>query len=315
MILAVTHAGDGHAAPLLAALRHRGARAAVIDLADLPRRGQLALSYGGGGSEARTLRVDGQEALDARQVTALWWRRPLPLRAATGLSSADAAHAVAQTGEAVMGLLASLEPGALLVNQPWRDEAAGHKPNQLARAGRHGLRVPATLITSDPAAASAFLAEQGEGRAVAKLLRPNQTHWTTRRVGLQDLARLDDLRLAPVIFQEWVPGVDVRVTAVGEALFAAEIDPRSTRSPHDFREVYDDCKVAPCTLPPAVAAGLRGLLRELGLLYAAVDLRRRDDGAWFFLEVNPSGQWLFVEERTGLPITDTLAGLLATAPG
>jgi hypothetical protein len=60
-----------------------------------------------------------------------------------------------------------------------------------------------------------------------------------------------------------------------------------------------------------VEAGVVRLLEELGLRYGALDFRRRDDGAWSFLEVNPGGQWLFVEERTGQPITAALASLLA----
>jgi hypothetical protein len=52
-------------------------------------------------------------------------------------------------------------------------------------------------------------------------------------------------------------------------------------------------------------------MRDLGLTYGAADFRRRDDGAWYFLEVNPGGQWDFVEKRTGQPITAAVAALLA----
>ena len=51
-------------------------------------------------------------------------------------------------------------------------------------------------------------------------------------------------------------------------------------------------------------------MARLGLRYGAVDLRRTPDGRYVFFEVNPAGQWLFVEERTGLPITERVAALL-----
>ena len=70
-------------------------------------------------------------------------------------------------------------------------------------------------------------------------------------------------------------------------------------------------RVRPARLPGPVAARLRRLLRRLGLLYAAADLRRTDGGEHLFLEVNPSGQFLFVEERTGQPIAEALCDLLA----
>jgi len=46
------------------------------------------------------------------------------------------------------------------------------------------------------------------------------------------------------------------------------------------------------------------------IVYGAVDMRRTTDGRYVFLEINPAGQWLFVEERTGQPMTDAFACLL-----
>jgi biotin carboxylase len=46
-------------------------------------------------------------------------------------------------------------------------------------------------------------------------------------------------------------------------------------------------------------------------VYGAIDMRRTPDGEYYFLEVNPAGQWHFVEHRTGLQITKAMAGLLA----
>lgn len=310
MILAFTHAGDEHARPVLDALVRRGVEAVVLDVADLPARGSVALAYGQG--ESLALRVDGRPPLDPRAVTAVWWRRVRSPEPAPGLSAEHAAFTVRQTMDAVLGVVGSLAGDALLVNDPWREHLASHKTLQLAAARRLGLRVPETLVTNDPAAAGPFLAARGEGGAIHKAVHATVADWRqTRRVGPEDLARLDHLRLSPVILQEHVPGVDVRVTVVGEELFAADIDARRSSSPDDYRGHEAECRVEPCTLPPEEDRALRALVRELGLSYAAVDFRRRDDGAWFFLEVNPAGQWLFVEERTGQPITEAVAGLLA----
>jgi glutathione synthase/RimK-type ligase-like ATP-grasp enzyme len=313
VILAVTHAGDDHAPLVLDALARRGAEVVVLDLADLPRTGRLALSYGYAG-RVREVRVDGRPPIRAEEVTAVWWRRPRPFAANAGLRPDDAAFSARQVGGAVMGLLATLgASGVRLVNDPWRDEVASLKTHQLAAAERAGLAVPPTLVTSDPDAARAFLGACGPGGAVHKQLHATAEAWRpTRRVGPDELARLDALRYAPVILQAFVPGVDVRVTAVGDELFAAEIDARATASPEDFRPVLADCRVAPCALPERDSDALRALLRDLDLSYAAIDLRRREDGSLAFLEVNPGGQWYFVEQRTGQPITAALASLLAS---
>jgi hypothetical protein len=52
-------------------------------------------------------------------------------------------------------------------------------------------------------------------------------------------------------------------------------------------------------------------MRRLGLHYGAVDMRRTEAGEHYFLEVNPAGQWHFVEHRTGLPISEAIADELA----
>ena len=66
-------------------------------------------------------------------------------------------------------------------------------------------------------------------------------------------------------------------------------------------------------LPAGVRAGLLRLMRRLGLVYGAVDLRRTPTGEHVYLEVNPAGQWLFVEQQTGQPMTAALARALAAA--
>ncbi len=308
MIVAISHRGDAHAPPVLAALRRLGAHAVLLDLADFPRRSRIVLGYGSGRRE-RVLHSPAG-AIRARDVEAVWWRRPRPLAADSRLTEPKAEFAVREATEAIVGLATTLR--ARWVNDPWRDAMATRKPLQLARAEREGLTVPRTCITNDPAEARAFLRAHAHQRTIRKTLGATPWDWRpTRFVGPGAASGPAGVRFAPTILQEFVPGVDVRVTVVGSALYATEIDARDTGSPEDFRPVFDDARVAACRLPRDVARRLRALVRGLGLRYAAIDLRRRDDGEHVFLEVNPSGQWLFIEERTGQPITAAVARLLA----
>ncbi|MDQ3698554.1 MAG: hypothetical protein M3373_11110 [Gemmatimonadota bacterium] len=66
----------------------------------------------------------------------------------------------------------------------------------------------------------------------------------------------------------------------------------------------------PCQLPEKVEALCVELLTELNLCFGAIDIVRAPDGEYVFLEINPNGQWAWVEERTGLPISDAIADLL-----
>jgi glutathione synthase/RimK-type ligase-like ATP-grasp enzyme len=200
------------------------------------------------------------------------------------------------------------------MNEPWRDERAGHKPVQLAAAEEAGLLVPPTLISCVPDDARAFLDELGDRPVIQKPLRPTEGRWRpTRLLTPADRERLDDLRLAPAILQGYVAGTDIRVTAAGDRLIATAIDASRTDSPRDFRTAWSQAQVEPCELPAEVAAGVRALMTALGLRYAALDFRRDADGRHFFLESNPAGQWLFLEDRTGQPITRAVAEALVEA--
>jgi hypothetical protein len=305
VIVAVTHEGDEHLAPVRDALARLGEAVEVVDHAAVPGGWRLAL----GEDPARwTLTGPGRRRVRGAEVRAVWWRRLRPVEVDTRLSPPDARFARVQYEEALAGFWDGLP--ARFVNPPRADERAGHKVALLAAARRAGLAVPATLVTDDPDRARAFLRRCGP--AVHKPLLALRADHYTQPVDRAARRDLDALRLAPAILQAFVPGVDVRVTAVGGRLFGCAIDARRTGSPHDFRRAFDEAVVSRCRVPAPVAAALRRLLRDLGLAYGAADFRVREaDGAWLFLEVNPSGQWLGFEARTGHPITEAVAALLA----
>lgn len=310
MILVVSYPGDEHTVAVTDRLRAAGREVALLDLSRFPARGAIELGYGAG--VAPTYRIDTDLGrIDARWCRAGWWRRVRPY-AVDPLVSAphERAFAASETEQAIGGLLDSLD--CSWVNDPRRDEAAHHKPLQWAVAHEVGLKVPRTLVTNDPGAADRFVETIGAGAVVCKAFLASARAWrATRLVGEADLGRMDAVRFAPVIFQEYVAGVDLRVTVVGERMFAAEIDASHTRYPVDMRLVLGEADVRAVELPAGVRQRLLALMAQLGLRYGAADLRRDAAGVHHFLEVNPAGQWLFAEDRTGLPITDAVADLLA----
>ena len=92
---------------------------------------------------------------------------------------------------------------------------------------------------------------------------------------------------------------------MGERVFAAEIASQSSaRTRHDWR--HYDVDSTPHTvhqLPPAIERACITLVRSLGLVYGAIDFVLTPDGEYVFLEINPNGQYLWIEHLTGLPIT------------
>jgi glutathione synthase/RimK-type ligase-like ATP-grasp enzyme len=313
VILVVSHPADDHAVAVLAALRRGGHPAVLVDTARFPSDAALTQRFGDGDPRYELV-VQGRR-LDVSACRVGWWRRPQPFTLHDGLAPDVASFTYSECHEAVAGLWSAL--GIPWVNPPGLDEAAHHKPYQLAVAREVGLPIPRTLVTNDPAEARGFVEELGHERVVYKTFLATEQHWReTRVLRAEEVELLDRVRLAPVIFQELVPdATDVRVTVVGERLFATEITRPAGGYELDYRMDLETASFEPAELPQETQDGIHALMRRLGLVYGAVDLLRTPDGEHVFLEINPAGEWRFVEERTGQRITEAMAELLVGLSG
>lgn len=311
MIVVISSPSDPHAERVVATLRADGQEVLLLDLSDLPDRATLTIDYDG--ATAPRLRYSGPAGpVDLSQAQSVWWRRPQAVELSAITDPDVVAFTYGEWQEAINGMWQLMD--APWMNPPARDEVAARKALQLRVAAELGLRVPRTLITSNPAEARAFIDREGVGRTIYKTFSCTHAIWReTRLVGPAELDELERVRLAPVIFQEFIPaGVDLRVTAVGGRLFPAAIDPTGTDYDVDFRMSLGQAQVAAAELPAEVEKRLLALMERLGLVYGAIDVRRTPDGEHVFLEVNTAGEFLFVEDRTGQPITRALADWLAT---
>jgi glutathione synthase/RimK-type ligase-like ATP-grasp enzyme len=183
--------------------------------------------------------------------------------------------------------------------------ANNSKPYQAFVIGRAGLRVPPTLVTSDPEAVHAFADEHGD--VIYK--SASGVRSIVRRLGPDQIARLDLLRHGPAQFQAFVPGRNIRVHTVGEKIFATAIESDAV----DYRYAHVDgqtAELAPVELPTSVSEACLRLAREFDLLFAGIDLKQTPAGEFFCFEVNPSPGFLYYERHTGQPISMAVADLL-----
>lgn len=307
MILIVSHAGDDHAATVRRHLDQRGYPVLLMDTASYPQTVAVVHRLSNNGQEAEFRGCC--ETVSLSECHAGWWRRPQPFTLDPQLASSSSAFAYSECHEAISGLWHALE--ITWMNPPWLDEVAHHKPYQLAVAASVGLAIPKTLITNDQDVARGFVREIGRERTIYKTFLASERCWReTRLLREEEVPLLDAVRLAPVIFQEYVPAVaDLRVTIIGDHIFAAAI--RASSHYHvDYRMNIDAATFEPTEIDVDTQMRLRQFMSRLGLIYGAIDLRRTESGEHVFLEINPSGEWLFVEERTGLAISSAMAAFL-----
>ena len=122
----------------------------------------------------------------------------------------------------------------------------------------------------------------------------------------------ESLSITPGIFQERIPkAFEIRATVIGNDVFSVRIDSQVHENTKlDWRRNQHLLSYSPHELPNDIADLLVAMNHKLGLFYGAYDLVVTPSSQYVFLEVNPLGQWLWLENATGLPISQTLAEFL-----
>jgi glutathione synthase/RimK-type ligase-like ATP-grasp enzyme len=205
---------------------------------------------------------------------------------------------------------------------------AEQKAWQLEVAAALGFDMPPTLITNSPEAFLAFYREH-DGQIISKPIHngivweatetqtaaPVRAMAYTTLVTPRDVGYAAALRYCPTIVQAYVPKhLELRITVVGQQVFACEIHSQHTHhTRHDWRR-YDLSHTPhrPHALPEPVRQLCLQLVARLGLCYGAIDMVLTPEGRYVFLEINPNGQFAWIEDLAGLPISEALCDLLMT---
>lgn len=206
------------------------------------------------------------------------------------------------------------------INAPHAIAQAEYKPEQLKRATELGLVVPPTIVTDRRDDAMGFLSRHPltVAKAVyegfAALDAGDTVTWTT--VVTEEQLAAAYLAPIPMMFQAAIhPKRDLRIVVIDDSLWCAEIqyaeDDRPSRL--DWRAAPDGSRSVPCPIDTAVADRLLALVASYGLRFAAIDMVRAQDGNLYFLELNASGQWGWLELEARFPLRDALIDALLKA--
>jgi glutathione synthase/RimK-type ligase-like ATP-grasp enzyme len=197
---------------------------------------------------------------------------------------------------------------------------ADNKVIQLEIARECGFSCPETLISNDVNSVMKFIQEQGDAAVVFKTftpyMPPNGKITFTTVVDQKTIEEHSGLiRHAPGMFQRFIAKrFELRVTVVGNECFAARIDSnRSPESSVDWRSDQFKDLFSRHELEDQVVTKIMRMQRTLGLHFAAYDFIVTPGGELVFLEVNPAGQWLWLETQLGLPVSDRIAAALTRA--
>lgn len=300
MLLVLTNSQDATANYLIPVLEQSGIRSIRLDTDTLVSR--TSVSYRAG---QLTICFDGSSYTPA-DFHNVWYRRPQRLKSPHFDDSPDAKYVLDEWAEAIEGFLAHI-PKRRWMNHPPFNALASHKLEQLSTAQSLGFRIPESLVTQDEGTLREFF-RQHNGRIIVKPMasgyieRPSEDADSliyTNPVQLTDLDDLTDLASCPTLFQRFIDKTsDVRITVVDNACHAVELIGKTADGLQRCdirRDNMENVDYREFALPRAVHENVRRLMDHYALRFAAIDMVVDADGEWFFLEVNPNGQWAWLD--------------------
>nr|WP_286674540.1 hypothetical protein [Clostridium sp. ZBS4] len=190
-----------------------------------------------------------------------------------------------------------------VLTKPYILRYSENKIFQLIKAQEIGFDIPKSLISNDLNMAQSFLHEN-------KIIKP----LTTGKIMKDDMVEIfqtnlidyieDDIGVTPIYLQDYCKKLfEVRVTIVDKEVFSVKID---AFDKIDWRKNQEKNKHSIITIPKEIEDKCFILMDELNIKFGAFDFIVDNNEKYIFLEVNPNGQWLWLEEITGLKISNSI---------
>lgn len=195
-------------------------------------------------------------------------------------------------------------------------DRAENKLYQLQIAKKIGFSIPNTMVTNDHIKLLEF-AIKNRNELVIKPIRQGRIQLSngvktifTNKVSVEVLDNLAEYDLTPCIVQNDIPKeYELRITVVGNNVFSAKINSQENiNTQTDWRKEKNPFFAY--ELPNDIKNKCIKLLKELNILFGAIDIIKDKNGNYIFLEINPNGQWAWIEMETGLRISEAIINFL-----
>ncbi len=310
MLLVITNKHDPHVDFVLGRMYDEGMEDRVVRLNT--EDFMMGTRYSFDGREFHVEILDSGRKFSSSQVKAVWYRRPVPvLYKEFGDKGLD--EYVRKELETVLWGMYFTMRDALWINDPVKNRVASNKILQIKAAKEMGFHVPRTLITNDPRKIMDYFPSDSslalKSISTASLYDTGRRDYVplfTRRVSKDYvLENGDSVRNYGVFLQEFIEKeYDIRVVVLGREVFAFAIHSNEKEeTKEDFRTLNPvQLKHEFIRLPSDVEEKVKRFVDAFGLVFSSMDLILSKDGRYYFIENNPNGQWLWLQEMTGVDL-------------
>jgi len=302
----VTISGDAHAYLIATKLgSDRGVKCHVFEMDKVSDGHSFSVRPAKLGPSASLTDALGAQ-VDLSELNVCWWRRVARSQSISHEVDDGSLRNVINSScvDGISGSYLTAFQGTF-VSDPIRTALAENKIVQLAAAVRAGLKTPRTLVSNNSSEIIGFAKMLPKGLVLAKALGRTARLIDAKRLSVGEL-NLDEVRVVPSIFQEFIAGRrHIRANVFGKQIFSVAIDCDAV----DWRRELPD-RLQEISLPADVEERLLKTVEILGLRMGVIDMKIDEEGEFVFFEINPQGQFLFLEPLSGIPFTSIFADFL-----
>lgn len=187
----------------------------------------------------------------------------------------------------------------------------GNKMLQLKIAQKNNLIIPKTVYSNDEEKITTFFHQYCKGKGIAKLhgvtakTMSGENMTSTMVIEEDTLEHLSDIAYCPMIFQPYIDKeYELRIVYIDGEFFTGMINNSENA---DWRIAREGYFWSAYELPGSVKKNLTSMMKEMGLYIGAIDMIKGKDGQYYFLEVNPQGEWGMLQKELGFPIAEKIA--------
>lgn len=252
-----------------------------------------------------------KQKYDIKSFTSVYFRRPeLPKIEIDDLSQEEQLFVKAEHHQFLEGLYKLLRK-AYWISPLDAIKRAENKLYQIDLAKEIGLTIPPSVITNEVTAFNFFSQKED---CIVKPIMTGQIGWPEMHKvvftsKLEHKPSDEEIQVCPSYLQKRIEKeCDIRLTMVGKSTFAVAIDSQHhIDTQTDWRKGEYLLPHRIIDLPLHLIDKCYRMLSELGLQYGAFDFIMDKSGKYIFLEVNPNGQWAWIECQVGCDISGAIA--------
>ena len=248
-------------------------------------------------------------------INGIWYRRPIK-PSISGLSKQDKEFAERECSEFLLNAWHLLYD-KLWINNPTFLIRAERKLVQLQLANDIGFAIPDTIVSNHPADINNFINNYNNDVIVKPISHGDYDNSSsaifTNPIGNNKYSLSDEsIKYAPFIVQNRVDKIaDIRVNVFGNAIFAFKLIPKNDYSSLDWRKLEPNQIDYELIEPPSeIRRKINTMVQMLSLSFCVFDFALSRSDNWVFLEINPNGQWAWLEQITKVTMSDFLIDLL-----